>query len=113
MQITIQLIGLGVVQDQINVRLQNFSGKISEVIQGAAIDCQADAKSTCPVDTGRLRASIQYNKTGDYSAEVGTNVSYAPYVEYGTHKMAPRPFLFPAAMRAKTNLLQEIQAIKV
>lgn len=31
------------------------------------------------------------------SVYVGTNVEYAPYVEMGTTKMAPQPFLRPAA----------------
>lgn len=44
------------------------------------------------VDTGRLRGSISHAHD-DEAAYVGTNVEYAPYVELGTYKMAPRPFL--------------------
>ena len=45
------------------------------------------------VDTGRLRGSISHKQNGVDKAYVGTNVEYAPYVELGTYKMAPRPFL--------------------
>ena len=48
---------------------------------------QADAKALTPVDTARLRNSIELdieNKSGLIEAEVSTNVFYAPYVEYGT-----------------------------
>lgn len=38
---------------------------------------------TAPDDTG----------SGEHSVYVGTNVYYAPYVEYGTYKMTARPFL--------------------
>lgn len=69
--------------------------------------------------TGRLRASITYaTKTEHSSPEgeaeagdadlrgepdedkvyVGTNVEYAPYVEFGTTRMRARPYLKPALM---------------
>lgn len=44
------------------------------------------------VDTGHLRGSITHT-TDDDAAYVGTNVEYAGYVEFGTSKMAPRPYL--------------------
>ena len=48
------------------------------------------------VRTGRLRNSISHARD-DTSAYVGTNVEYAAYVELGTSKMKPRPYLRPAA----------------
>lgn len=48
------------------------------------------------VDTGRLRDSISH-RVHDDVVEVGTNVEYAIYVEFGTSKMAPNPFLRSAA----------------
>lgn len=41
------------------------------------------AQNDCPVDTGRLRGSISYSVEGE-ECYVGTNVNYAPYVEFGT-----------------------------
>lgn len=32
----------------------------------------------------------------DHVAHVGTNVEYAPYVEYGTRRMGAQPYLRPA-----------------
>ena len=41
------------------------------------------AKDDCPVDTGRLRNSITFEVVDDEKAVyIGTNVEYAPYVEY-------------------------------
>lgn len=41
------------------------------------------------VDTGRLKNSITHEVVPDEAmVEVGTNVEYAPYVEYGTGKYA-------------------------
>lgn len=45
------------------------------------------------VDTGRLRRSIEGDDNGTDTAYVGTNVEYAPYVEYGTSRMSARPYL--------------------
>ena len=44
---------------------------------------QETAKSNCPVDTGQLRNSIEVSKQENV-VFIGTNVEYAPYVEYGT-----------------------------
>lgn len=41
------------------------------------------AQKDCPVDTGRLRASITYQVEGD-DCYVGTNVEYGKYIEFGT-----------------------------
>jgi len=50
------------------------------------------------VDTGRLRASITHRIVDESpaAAYVGTNLDYAYDLEFGTSKMAPRPFLQPA-----------------
>jgi HK97 gp10 family phage protein len=51
------------------------------------------------IKTGRLRASITHRiiyEDAQVVGEVGTNVEYGIYLEYGTSKMAPRPFLGPA-----------------
>jgi len=45
------------------------------------------ASTEAPVDTGRLRGSISHMEGRDgstYWAQIGTNLEYAPYVEYGT-----------------------------
>lgn len=41
------------------------------------------AQDLVPVDTGHLRGSITYAVDGD-DCYIGTNVEYAPYVEFGT-----------------------------
>jgi hypothetical protein len=46
-----------------------------------------------PVDTGRLRQSIQKRKTQLLAAEVGAYVRYAGHVHDGTSRVPPRPFL--------------------
>ncbi len=55
------------------------------------------AAALAPVDTGNLRNSLTSEVDEDEKAVyVGTNVEYAPHVEYGTVKMKAQPYLKPA-----------------
>lgn len=70
-----------------------------EIIGGKA---ESYAKRLCPVDTGRLRNSITHQQFDENTEIVGTNVSYAPFVElphYSTsgNLIPGKPFLRPAA----------------
>ena len=76
-------------------------------LRKAGLQIERDAKILCPVDTGRLRASIHMSErqVGDtYIVEVGTNVKYAPFLSFGTRHMKAHPFLRPAFDRALARL---------
>jgi HK97 gp10 family phage protein len=83
-----------------------------KVVNEAAAKCDAAAKQVCPVDTGNLRSSIHI-ETGDLEATVGTNVEYAPYVEYGTYKMKAQPFMSVGAEAAIEALPQILKNAKI
>lgn len=60
-----------------------------------------NAKLGVPVDTGRLQASITkklFKRGGKYigQIEAGVGLPYAAAIEFGTSKMAARPFMRPA-----------------
>jgi HK97 gp10 family phage protein len=59
--------------------------ELQKTVARSAMSVQRGARRRCPVDTGRLRASIRpvYYRDG-LSAEVGTEVSYAAFMEFGT-----------------------------
>lgn len=58
------------------------------VVKGAA------ARSR--VDTGRMRAGWQSERTGEYEYEVSNDVDYTIYNEFGTRNMSAQPMLGPA-----------------
>lgn len=113
METRISIEGLSGLDATIKAKVAQLKSEIASAIQGAGIDCQAEAKQLCPVDTGRLRSSIQYVKTDEMSCEVNTDVHYARFVEEGTSKQHPQPYLFPSFLKAKEGLMTELQALKV
>lgn len=76
-------------------------------LQLTALEIERDAKLNAPVDTGMLRASITSTGSGS-EYEIGTNLEYAPFVEYGTRYMAAQPFLFPAFEKGVKDLKKNI-----
>lgn len=62
-------------------------------------DIEATAKELAAVDTGFMRNSIGSEQSGNASVvigRVGPTADYAVFVENGTHRMAPQPFMGPA-----------------
>lgn len=119
---------LGDVAENLSVGLYNALQEAGEIVR-------KDAVMNCPVQTGRLRGSITSNVEGN-TAEIGTNVDYAPYVEFGTGAKgdksvahttkerwtyysggqffttsghAPQPFLIPALKNNSDKIKQLIR----
>ena len=79
----------GLFRNELERRMPVILEALGVQAEGNAVKEITDMKA---VDTGRLRASISHTHDDD-SAYIGTNVEYAPYVELGTYRMEPRPFL--------------------
>lgn len=59
-------------------------------------------------DTGNLVESIKVEKKKDFSI-VKIDADYAGYLEYGTSKMRPRPFILPAITKIKKALMSKLK----
>lgn len=105
--------GASEIQRQLTTGLAQMSNRIDREIQYAGIACQKYAKQLCPVDTGRLRSSIQYVNTGFQQCIVDTDVYYGIFVELGTSRQAPQPFMQPAYEDAKAELIQNLKALRL
>lgn len=87
---------LQVVADNREQVLSALDSGIAAALEECGLTAEGYAKKKCPVDTGRLRASITHEVDGE-TALIGTNVEYAYFVEVGTSRMKAQPFLVPAA----------------
>lgn len=88
------------------------AAQAATVIRAGGEAIVRDAKALAPVDTGALRDSISadYGLAG-LSAEIGPTVSYAPFVEFGTSRMAPHAFLGPAFDRNVPGVVAALGAL--
>lgn len=71
---------------------------------------ERDAKIGAPVDTGTLRNSITSTIRG-LTGEVGPTVEYGQYVEEGTSRMGPQPYMGPATDRNGALFVQAMTKI--
>lgn len=83
---------------------RQVGNKARAVVRKAAIDIERDAKALAPVDTGNLKSSIGHSDlrigtTGSLVAEIGPTANYGVFLENGTSRMPPQPFMGPAADR--------------
>lgn len=73
---------------------------------------QASAPGEYPMtDTGRLASSVvAFPPTeGNVTGTVGTNIEYGRHLEFGTSRMAARPWLMPSFERATQGIEQELR----
>lgn len=68
------------------------------------------------LDTGRLNKSILVEpkrpSPGNKTFQVGTNLPYGKFLEFGAIHMAPRPWLYPAYMNVMSRKDEIIDAIR-
>lgn len=72
------------------------------------------AVKMAPVLTGALRASGRVKRTNQYQRIIqfggsGTGVDYATYVEFGTFRQRPKPFLRPALMKHRADMSKKFR----
>ncbi len=80
-------------------------------IEEGCIIVEGQAVTLAPVDTGLLRKSINHrviDRKGYPVGQIGTNVEYAPFQEFGTTKMKPQPFLLPALNQKRAQVKEVI-----
>ena len=112
--------GFGTIIDNSSKILEAFNKQVENGLKAIGSKAEGYAKGDCPVDTGRLRNSITfatstYHSSGDEPAQsgdyqqkatpekvsvyIGTNVEYAPIIEYKdmNHQTGKAHFLRDAA----------------
>lgn len=90
---------LGAKVDLISKRLRNNIKKdVMETGQAIVNEARANLIANGSYITGNLHDSIEVKQVGELDVVVGTDVEYAPYVEYGTSRARPYPYWNPAVI---------------
>ena len=83
--------------------------RASAVVRKTVFDTMADAQTLAPVDTGNLKGSITTEvRPGDLVGVVEATADYAAFVEFGTSRMRPQPFMRPAQDRNTEPFMQAL-----
>jgi len=105
--LSVNIIGTQKIQNKLSSKISDT--KLEQILDIAAMMVERDAKRLCPVDTGRLRASIDIQKPQSLVRSIGTSVEYAPYQEFGTSRIRPQPYLRPALEQNKYKIMELIK----
>jgi HK97 gp10 family phage protein len=84
--------------------------RAAEAVATTAQKVEDTAREIVAVRTGATRDSIQTTQSGA-SAEIGPTTPWATFVEFGTYKDAPQPFMGPAGDRHEDDLAEELERL--
>lgn len=93
--VTLDLSEVDALADDLRTGADEIHGRAQLVVAKGGHDTVADAQVLVPVDTGLLKSSISVD-VDDLSFVAGPSVEYGEYVELGTSRMNPEPYLAPA-----------------
>jgi len=94
-------------------RLDKSMERVGAIVERQAkINVSKSPPEHPQVQTGRLRSSIihQVTKEGnEITAEIGTNVVYGKYLEFGTINHSPYPWLFPSIEMQRPQIIETLK----
>ena len=88
--------------------LQKSLEKVGLIVERQAKINVSQSTGHPQVQTGRLRSSITHNVSPG-EVEIGSNVVYSKYLEFGTSHNPPYPFLFPAVELKKPEIIEALK----
>lgn len=106
-----QIVDLAVDLDRI---AGGVGANVAKVVRKSAADVEAHAKARTPVDTGYLRSSIgsDHGRDGNLTySDIGPTANYGSYVEFGTHRAGPQPYMMPAADKVAPSFVAGVEAV--
>lgn len=85
--VTFDITGINKLLQDLGKLDSTIKKNVKDAVNESALKIQSEAKKKAPVNLGTLRNSIYLKESSDnqkFVYTVGTNVSYAPYIEFGT-----------------------------
>ena len=117
----IEIVGFRELEDKLSNLDVKLKRALEEALEEIAEKIRDDAKNFVPVDTGSLKKSIRVEKEGDLQVSVvaggggvinprtGREVDYASFVEFGTSRMSPQPYMQPALEKNRDEILRIVK----
>lgn len=90
---------------------KKISPEVRKVVRSNADKVRDSAKAKARRRTGALQGSITVKGQGNgdsASATIEAGIRYGWFNEYGTSKMAPQPFMWPAVLEVAPGFQQEL-----
>jgi len=106
----IEIIGVDSLNLALAGWLQQFTEGVQTSIEHAVDTCFDGSQQDCPVDTGELKDS-GVKEVGHLEGSVTYGTDHCWYVELGTSKMAPQPYVMPNFTKAGQQLLDELKNV--
>lgn len=98
--------------DRVTVIAKRAHDAVSEIMARNAENAAIIARQLVPVRTGALRDSIAVEQEGALRFRVVAGESYAIFVETGSRGHAAQPFLMPAIMSVRPQLIAELSKLE-
>lgn len=86
---------------------ENLQQRMENRIEAAMRIVQREAMRESPVDTGKLRQSIRFQKVAPMTGEVEVTADYGVYVHEGTRYFSGNPFMDRAIVTAQPKISAE------
>lgn len=97
-------------QKAIDNLIKKVGDNLEEIGQYVEDAAKANLDTLGAVDTGNLKDSITHvTDKQTLNVKIGTDVKYAPYVELGTSRLQPRPFLRLALYESTNKIVQTLK----
>lgn len=81
------------------------------IVARTALDLEAQMKVRAPVRTGFLRGSIQASRVGSGHWRVVVGADYGLFVENGTVRARPQPFVRPAVRIVRPAFVEAMRRL--
>ena len=115
--VNIQVLGVSKVIANLTAQKKSIQLKAAKAIKDSGFYVEGQVKDSIngkkaepkSVDTGRFLGSVKTSSPSKFQVEVGTPVEYAPALEYGTSRMAPRRHFANTAVREKSKVRKFVE----
>lgn len=101
--------GIGVLETHVKLNLSRHGSGVVYRRRNKVHQASAPGEPPAP-DEGHLRDSVQPGKATPIEATLDVFAEYGEHLEFGTSRMAPRPFLRPALDEHEGEIVQAVEA---